>query len=125
MDRNYIYAKQLSELGDKIKEIDSKYIQSYDLSVANFKDRCNNILTALNEYEECKTALSSIICPPDIRIEHEYIINAIELFIEGSKTIINSVENISEETLNKGILLQKLGLEGLNALLDEIVKKLI
>lgn len=123
MDRNYIYNEKLSELRYKMKEIDNKYLQSYDLSVANFKNRCNNILIALNEYEECKTALNNTICPPNIRVEHEYIINAIELFIEGTKAMIDSVETISEETLNKGILLQKLGLQGINELLDEIVKK--
>lgn len=130
LDKNFIYAKKLSELGDKIIKISNKISNKFsnvNLDIKNIeklKNRYDSYLKAIHKYKKCKTSLGNIVPPTKVKIEHEKMIDAIQLFIEGARGMFNSIniENCSVDKgiMNKGISMQKLGKKRVVTLSDEI-----
>lgn len=130
MDRIYVYAKNLNDLGEKIIEINNKYLNSYpvEASIEGLRNKHNNILRAIEEYIKCKTALVNIIPPSSVRIEHENIVDAMELFIEGTKKMANSINvercTLDKELMSNGFSMRKRGEITVTELADKISEKL-
>lgn len=131
MDGNLIYAKRLNELDDEIFKISDNFLNT-NLDVKDIKSSRNlydNCLLAINKYKECKTSLRNITPPSMVRVEHQKIVAAIQLFIDGTGAMFNSINidnlSVGKESMNKGILMQKLGKITVINLSDMIAKKLI
>jgi len=130
LDKNFVYAKKLNELGDKIIKISNKIsnrfssVNSDVKNIEKLKRRYNSYLNAIHKYKKCKTSLGNIVPPTKVKIEHEKIIDAIELFIEGARGMFNSINidncSVDKEIMNKGISMQKLGKKRVVKLSDEI-----
>lgn len=131
MDGNLIYAKKLNELGEEIFKISDKILDT-DADGRNNEDSkrlYDKCLVAINEYKECKTSLRNIAPPSKVRVEHQKIVAAIQLFIDGTGAMFNSINidnlSVGKESMNKGILMQKLGKITVVNLSDQIATKLI
>jgi len=131
LDKKLIYAKKLRELGDKIIKISNKFAVENleEKNIEKLKTRYDNCVKAINEYKECKTSFSNIVPPIKVKIEHEKMVDAIQLFIEGTGAMFNSINidncSVDKEIMNKGISIQHLGEETVVKLSDEIATKLI
>ena len=62
--------------------------------------------------------------PIKVKIEHEKMVDAIQLFIEGTGDMLNSINidncSVDKEIMNKGISVQHLGETSVVKLSDEI-----
>ena len=131
MDKKLIYTKKLCGLGDKIIKISNKFtFENFEeKNIEKLKTRYDNCVKAINEYKECKTSLSNIVPPIKVKIEHEKMVDSIQLFIEGTGAMLNSINidncSVDKKIMNKGISIQRLGETTVVKLSDEIATKLI
>lgn len=135
LDKNYIYAKKLSELVEKMIKISNKISNKFsnvnqDMNNnEKLKNRYNNYLKAIHKYKKCKTSLNNIVPPSKVKIEHKKMIDAIQVFIEGTNGMFNSINidncSVDKGIMNKGILIQELGKKTVVTLSHEISTVLI
>lgn len=130
MDGNLIYTNKISELGEDIFNISTKYLNanSDEYNAENLNNRYDNYLNTIKEYKECKISLNNIAPPSKVRVEHKKMVNAIQLFIDATGAMFNS-NNIDNRSVgmasrNKGILMHKLGKITVLNLSGEIAAKL-
>jgi len=130
LDDKFIYAKKLSDLGDKIIKISNNFqiINLGEKNIRKLKNQHDNYLKAITEYKECKRSFSNIVPPAKVIIEHKKMVDAIQLFIEGTEAMFNSINfdtcSVNKEIINKGILIKQMGVKTVFRLSDEIEKKL-
>jgi hypothetical protein len=129
LNKDLIYAKKLSEVGDEINKISKEFsnVNFEEENIYKLKDRYENYLKAIKDYKKCKKSLSKVVPPSKVFIEHEKIVDAIQLFIEGTGIMFNSIkiDSVDKEIMNKGISIQELGVKTVVKLSDEISIKLV
>lgn len=129
MDRDLLYAKRVGEIGEKILKVSKRFTNVNYEDTSKLNVQYNNYLKGINEYKECKVSLNNILPPSKVKIEHDSMVDAMELFITGTEFMFKSINindsSIDKDTMNKGLLMQDQGKKTIVRLCDEIASKLI
>lgn len=133
MSLEYIYVKKLSELSDRITNISNNLLNmKNDINkdeLETIKQRYNIFSKSISEYEKCKSILSGMIPPNKVKEEHIEIINAVKMFIDGTKSMHAAVNidscTVDKELMEKGLEIQKQSKRKVVQMAEKIAIKLV
>ncbi len=116
------YAKKMSDLGDKVNNISSQFFGMKEDTPEELKHQYNTSLKAISEYKELKLAFMLTVVPDIVQNEHEQVIEAIQMFIDGTKYMFKFI-NKSDSLVDIGYSLQHEGKERIVQLADQVCIK--
>jgi hypothetical protein len=81
----------------------------------------------INEFKECRLTMLDMAPPASIRKEHQDMIGAIKMFIDGTESMFSAIDlnerSVNRLMLDKGILMQNQGREAIEKSAKNIVMK--
>lgn len=131
-DNIFYYAKQMGDLGEKIS-LASKYFPEINPNISEkdirkIKDNYDICLGGIEKFKECQKVLLSIDPPAKVKKEHETIIEMIQMFLDGTEIMFQSINidnaYVDKKSLEHGLSLQTQGQVNSIKLCNQIADKL-
>ena len=123
------YAEKLGDLGERIINISKKFNDMEKLNTPEqIKEKYEISLDAIKGYKDCKLALMLIVVPNQVQKEHKEIVEAIQMFIDGTEMMFSALDierySVDMDNIKQGLIMQEQGKERVVKLANQIAIKL-